>query len=232
MLSIVIPAYNEENNILKSIKSIETYFDSKKGKYEIIIVNDGSKDRTEKIVKELKEKDRKIRLINNPGNKGKGYAVKNGVLNSTGDSILLVDADLFMSIAEYEKLKLWFDRGYAFCIGSKKIKGAKIKQAFYRKFMGSFFSFLVSSFFVSNIKDTQCGFKLYEAKAAKEIFLKQKINGFGFDVETLFLAKKRGVRIKEVPISLIQNARDSKVNLIKDSFSMLFDIFKIRLLHR
>jgi dolichyl-phosphate beta-glucosyltransferase len=229
MLSIVVPAYNEEKNILNAIKRIDKFF--KKTDYELIIVNDGSKDDTEKIVRDSAKRNRKIRLINNPENKGKGYAVKNGVINARGNEILMVDADLTMSLSEYNKLERFLKKGYSFCIGSKRIVGAKIRRPLYRRIPGFVFGLLVNLLLVPGIRDTQCGFKLFDAKAAKDVFKEQKINGFSFDVEILHIAKKKKISIKEIPISLSGNLRESKVNIFTDSFRMLSDLIRIRFSH-
>jgi dolichyl-phosphate beta-glucosyltransferase len=230
MISVVIPAYNEEKNIINAIKRIDKYF--KRTKYELIIVNDGSKDNTEKLVKDARKKNRNIFLVNNKSNRGKGYAVKNGVAHAKGKEILMIDADLSMSISEYKKLEAWRKKGYDICIGSKKISGAKIKLPVYRRIAGFIFSTLVNLLLIKGIKDTQCGFKLFDAEAARHVFPQQKISGFCFDAEILYIASKKGYSIKEVPITLNDTSRISKVHLMKDSIKMFFDLVKIRLLHR
>jgi dolichyl-phosphate beta-glucosyltransferase len=229
MLSIVVPAYNEEKNILNAIKRIDKFF--KKKKYELIIVNDGSKDATEKLVEEAAKTNKKIRLVNNPENRGKGYAIKNGVMHSKGEEILMIDADLSMSVSEYNKLEWFLRKGNSICIGSKRIYGSKIKRPLYRRIPGFIFGLLVNILLVPGIRDTQCGFKLFDAMAAKEVFKEQKVEGFSFDAEILYIAKKKNILIKEVPISLSGNLRESKVNVFTDSFRMLFDLIRIRLSH-
>ncbi len=232
MLSIVVPAYNEEKNISNAISRITKFFTGKKLEHELIIVNDGSTDRTANVVEKIARKNKRIILVNNPMNMGKGYAVKNGVMISKGAIIFMIDADLSMSVEEYDKLARWNKSGYDFIIGSKRITGAKMMMPAYRKVAGALFGKLVNLLIVNGIKDTQCGFKLFVAKKAKEVFKEQKINGFSFDAEILYLANKKGFSIKEVPINLNDNSRISKVHLIKDSIKMFFDLIKIRLIHR
>jgi dolichyl-phosphate beta-glucosyltransferase len=229
MISVVMPAYNEEKNILNAIKRIDKFF--KKRKYELIVVNDGSKDSTEKLVKDAAKVNNRIRLINNPQNMGKGYAVKNGVMNARGDEILMIDADLTLSISEYSKLERFLKKGYTFCIGSKRVLGARIRRPLYRRIPGFIFGLLANLLLVPGIRDTQCGFKLFEANAAKEVFREQKTNGFSFDVEILHIAKKKRISIKEIPISLTGNIRESKVNIFTDPLRMLSDLIRIRLSH-
>jgi dolichyl-phosphate beta-glucosyltransferase len=228
MLSIIIPAYNEEKRIVKTLGGIRDFLKDKD--YEIIVVNDGSKDGTVKVVEELH--NGRIQIINNPGNKGKGYSVKNGMLHAKGDLLLFSDADLSTPIEELEKLLPFVKEGYGVIIGSRAMKESDIKihQPFYRELMGKFFNKIVRVLAVGGIKDTQCGFKLFTREAADKIFKLQKLDGFSFDVELLYLAKKLGFKIKEVPIVWI-NDEETKVSSIKDSAKMFFDLFKIRWLH-
>jgi len=228
MISIIIPAYNEERRIVDTLNKIKAFLDGKD--YEIVVVNDGSKDRTVEVVEELH--DDHIRIINNPGNKGKGYAVRNGMLHAKGDLLLFSDADLSTPIEELEKLLPFVKEGYGIVIGSRAMKESDIKvhQPFYRELMGKFFNKIVGLVAVKGIKDTQCGFKLFTREAADKIFKLQKLDGFSFDVELLYLAKKLGFKIKEVPIVWI-NDEDTRVSTIKDSAKMFFDLFKIRWLH-
>lgn len=222
-LSIVIPSYNEEKRIKTTLESIKGYVNDKKLNAEIIVVDDGSKDNTRKICEK-----KNVKLNNKRKNKGKGYSVKEGMLLAKGDYILFSDADLSTPIEELDKFLNYIDR-YDVVIGSRALKKSRIfvKQPLYRVLMGKFFNLLVRLFVVRGIKDTQCGFKLFSKRAAKEIFIRQKLNGFGFDVEILFITQKKGFKIKEVPV-VWKNAEGTKVNPIKDSLKMFFDILKIR----
>lgn len=228
MLSIVIPAYNEEKRIVKTLNRIVEYMDNKD--YEILVVNDGSKDKTVEVVEEVKEAvNNKVRIINNPGNKGKGYSVKNGMLYAKGDLLLFSDADLSTPIEELEKLLPFVEWRYGVVIGSRALKESDVKvhQPFYRELMGKFFNKIVRLLAVKGIRDTQCGFKLFTREAADKVFKLQKLDGFSFDVEILYLAKKLGFKIKEVPIIWV-NDEETKVSSIKDSAKMFLDVLKIK----
>jgi dolichyl-phosphate beta-glucosyltransferase len=233
-LSIIIPCYNEEKRIRKTIKSLSAFMKKKKIIHEIILIDDGSIDRTKEIIIKYASKNKNIRVISYQKNKGKGYAVKKGILNSKGNMILFSDADLSTPIEEYEKLKKWYDKGYLIAIGSRREKGSKIKkkQPFFRNLSGHIFGKIVKNLLLRDIKDSQCGFKLFNGNIARKIFTIQKINGFVFDVEILYLAKKKGIKIKEVPILWIDSAKESKVKLIKHSLPMFLDILRIWFFHR
>jgi Glycosyltransferases involved in cell wall biogenesis len=193
------------------------------------VVDDGSTDNTRGVVRKFAQEIPSIRLLENSVNQGKGYSVRMGVVNSHGEIILFSDADLSTPIQEVEKLADWLNRGYDIAIGSRALPGSDIlvRQAWPREFMGKVFNLLVQLLTVSGIRDTQCGFKLFKKEAAKVLFEKQTICGFGFDVEILFIAGKSGYRIKEVPIKWI-NFPDSRVHIVKDSFTMLIDLVRIR----
>lgn len=225
-LSVIIPAYNEENRIGKTLKKIIGYLERKKYDYEIILVDDGSKDKTIGVVKSLKNK--KVRILKNKHNLGKGGSVKNGMLAAKKDYLLFSDADLSTPIEELEKFEKLKEK-HDILIGSRALKESdiKIKQPFYRILMGKVFNFIVNIVVIWGIKDTQCGFKLFRKEAAKKIFSKQTFNGFSFDVELLFIAKKYGYSIKEIPVMWI-NSTESKVNALKDSIMMFIDLLKIR----
>ena len=197
--------------------------------YEIIVVNDGSKDKTVELIKKLNYPH--IKIINNRGNRGKGYSVRQGVMHAQGELVLFSDADLSTPIEEYAKLKSYLDQGYDIVIGSRRIKGAdvKIKQPLHRRLLGQGFGFLVELLAIKGIKDTQCGFKMFKSDIAKKSFFLQKMDGFSFDVEVLFIAKRRfKARIKEVPVQWIDSAKLSKVNAGKESLRMLKDLIRIR----
>ena len=198
--------------------------------YEIIVVNDGSNDRTVDVVLGLE--DNKIRVVNNPGNKGKGFAVRNGMLNARGNVLLFSDADLSTPISELDNFLPLLERGYDVVFGSRAMKHSNIEvhQPRSRELMGKLYNKIVRATTISGIKDTQCGFKLFTKDAANKIFNLQKLDGFSFDVEILYLAKKCGFQIKEVPVTWINNP-DTKINSVKDSAKMFVDLLKIRWLH-
>lgn len=227
-LSIVIPAYNEEARIGKSLNLIKDYMKNymKKTavKYEIIVVDDGSKDKTVRLAKA-----KGVKVLMNVTNMGKGYSVKRGMLAANGNFVLFSDADLSTPIDELGGF-LKLTEEYDIVIGSRAVSGANVivHQPFYREFIGKTFNVLVQIMAARGIKDTQCGFKLFSRECAQKIFPLQKMNGFSFDVETLFIAQKKGFRIKEQPVKWV-NSKGSKVNPFIDAFRMLMDLFRIRI---
>lgn len=232
-ISIIIPCYNEEKRIKKTLEKIWEYFKSKEIDFEIIVVDDGSRDKTVEIVEKWKEGKENIKLIKHPKNKGKGAAVKTGVMNAEGNLILFTDADLSTPIEEYEKLKKFIDSGYDISIGSRGLKESKIlvPQPFFRRMIGRIFPFLVRLIVIRKFKDTQCGFKLFKKEVAKEIFKNLKTTGFAFDVEILYNSVKKRYKIKEVPVTWM-NSPYSTVKIFRDSFKMFISLLKIRFLKK
>ncbi|WAC06562.1 MAG: glycosyltransferase family 2 protein [Thermodesulfobacteriota bacterium] len=228
-LSVVIPAFNEAERIGATLQKIHEFLLTRDYRSEIIVVDDGSSDNTRKVIRKFAGEFSSVRLLGNKVNRGKGYSVRAGVLHSQGRIILFSDADLSTPIQEVDKLADWLDQGYDIAIGSRALPGSDIleRQPWPREFMGKTFNKLVQLLTLSGIKDTQCGFKLFKKEAANVLFAKQTVWGFGFDVELLFIADKNGYRIKEVPIKWI-NSPDSRVHMVKDSFSMLIDLVRIR----
>ena len=231
-LSIVIPAYNEALRIGRTLEKIDEYLKGCGYSSEIIVVDDGSHDDTEKVVRKMAEKHSAIVLLQNGMNKGKGYSVKRGILSSRGRFVLMSDADLSTPIEEIGKLFKELEEGYDIAIGSRSVSGSEIlkRQAWYRQFMGKTFNKIVRAVAVSGFRDTQCGFKLFTGDAARMVFARQRIEGFAFDVEALYLAKKLGLRIREVPVVWV-NSPDSRISLFRDSLQTLQDLFKIQLYH-
>lgn len=227
-ISIVIPAYNEEKRIEESLIKIIDYCKNNFEKYEIIVIDDCSKDRTNEIV--TKYEDSNLRILKNEVNKGKGYSVKRGILEAKYPLVLFTDSDLATPIEELKGFIKYINQGYDVVIASRNMKGSdiKVKQPFYRQMMGQAFPLLVSLIALRGFNDTQCGFKLFKTDKAKRIVQLQTFERFSFDVELLFIAKKLGYKIKEAPVVWIDKG-GSKVNLIKDSSKMLLDLFKIRL---
>lgn len=225
-LSVVIPAYNEGQRINSSVETILNYLKNKKIKFEIIVVDDGSKDNTVGIVKGIK--DKRVRIIKNGRNYGKGYSVRNGVLHSKYKYVLFSDADLSTPINMLDRFIKYLD-DYDIVIGSRALRDSdvQIKQPFYREFMGKTFNKIVRLLTVRGIKDTQCGFKLFKSDIAKKIFERAILDGFGFDVEILYIAKLSGIKIAEVPV-VWRNSGLSKVRPIKDTVRMFRDLFRIK----
>ena len=222
-LTIVIPAYNEENRLGNSISKIIKYFKEKQ--IEIIVVDDGSFDNTVSVASSFKN----VKVLENKENIGKGYSVKQRVLAAKANFVLFSDADLSTPIEDIEKL--WkYKEEYDIVIGSRKSKGAKVveKQPPWRVFAGNIFPIIARIMTGLTIKDTQCGFKLFNMKKCRKVFEKMTIDGFSFDVEMLYIAKKQGLKIKEVGVDWY-NDNASKVSLIKDSIHMFTDLIKIKI---
>lgn len=226
MISIVIPAYNEEKRIGRSIGLIVKHLEKRRYTYEIIIVDDGSTDDTIAVVKQIGNND--IKIIKNKKNRGKGYSVRRGILNAKYPLVLFSDSDLATPIEELDKF-IDYIKTYDIVIASRNLKGSNItvKQPVYRQLMGKTFPLLVNLIALGGFKDTQCGFKLFKTDVAKRIVLLQTFNGFSFDVEVLFIAKKLGYKIKEAPVVWVDKI-GSTVNPIRDSVKMLIDLFQIR----
>lgn len=228
-LSIIIPAYNEEQRIIKTLEKIYEFMNSKDFDFEVIVVDDGSKDKTADLVNLF---GRGVKLIKQPKNMGKGAAVRRGILEAEGNWRLFSDADLSTPIYEIDKLLKSALEGYEVSIGSRAVDYSKIKkhQPFYREFMGKTFNKIVQMLVIKGIKDTQCGFKMFKAEAAIKVFSNSKIDGFGFDVEALYLAKKFNFKISEIPVEWYNDER-SKVDPVRDSIRMFQEILKIKKLH-
>ncbi len=230
-ISIIIAAYNEERRIIPSLFKIKEYITKQDLPYEIIVVDDGSTDKTHIVVRDLTRDVPYLRVISYLPNRGKGYALRQGVLASKGEVVLLTDADLSTPIEELSKLlPLIYNHKYDLAIGSRALALSEIirKQPWWRQSMGKFFNKLVKTLVIEDFKDTQCGFKLFRGDMARNLFKEALIDRFAYDVEILAIAKKKGKRIVEVPITWI-NSPESKVSPIRDSLQMLFDLLKIRM---
>jgi glycosyltransferase involved in cell wall biosynthesis len=227
-VSIVIPAFNEAARIGESIRSIETFLETFSFDADVIVVDDGSTDETSRIVHQLQFP--RLRLITNRVNHGKGYAVKCGVLEATGDYVLFSDADLSAPIEELEKLMpVALEKDADVVVGSRGMDRRYIQkhQSPMREFGGIVFNFAVRLMLGLRIYDTQCGFKLFKRATVTSVFRKQTIDGFGFDPELLFLASQSGLKIIEVPVRW-SHAEGSKVRFSRDAVRMLCDIARVR----
>ena len=229
-LSVIIPAYNEEKRLPKTLEEIDKYLSKQNYDYEILAVNDGSKDKTVEVAKSLLLKIRNLKVTGYKVNQGKGYAVRFGMLEARGDYRIFTDADNSTSIDQIEKMWIEFKNGYDIIIGSRDVKGAVLDppQPFLRNvILGQSFK-LFRKFIVGlwGIQDTQCGFKCFTKKAAENIFPKCKINRFAFDPEILIIAKKMSYKIKEIPVYW-RNDPESKVKP-KWMVNMAVDLLKIR----
>ncbi|NPV52962.1 MAG: glycosyltransferase [Firmicutes bacterium] len=251
MLSIVIPAYNEETRIGETLDKIVDYFSSSSpdlngasvpgrvepiDRVEIIVVDDGSTDGTCGVVEARSRQSGEagvvIQLLRNGVNRGKGFSVKHGVLAARGDYILFSDADLSTPIAEVDKLVCWLSDGYDVAIGSRALAESRITipQPLHRRIMGRVFNHLVQLVAIKGIQDTQCGFKAFTREAAQTLFTMQRVDGFAFDVEILYLARQLGFKIKEVPVEW-HDSPGTRVRAGIDSARMFRDLLKIRRLH-
>jgi glycosyltransferase involved in cell wall biosynthesis len=233
-LSIVIPAYNEQNRLPQTLRQVLDWLASGNFSFrEVIVVDDGSRDETARMVEEYARENPWVRLLRNPGNRGKGYAVRHGMLEAKGEWILYTDADLSSPIGEIGKLcKAAREQKAGVAIGSRAVdrKLVEVHQPALRELSGRCFNFVMRLVTGLPFRDTQCGFKLYQADAARQIFPQQKQDGFSFDVEDLLIAKKLGVPVVEVPVRWA-NVEGTKVRLSQGMMSFL-DLVKIRMDHR
>ncbi|MEI8134992.1 MAG: dolichyl-phosphate beta-glucosyltransferase [bacterium] len=241
-LSLIIPAYKESSRIGVSLEKIFTYLEKQRYDSEVIIVDDGSPDDSVQVIQEIFKKYSDLqfsrvtkRLIELGVNCGKGAAVQAGMLGATGEVRIFTDADLSTPIHEVEKVISAISSGtYDIVVGSRALEGrklVKVHQPWYREAMGRFFNLLVQTLVFRGIKDTQCGFKGFTAEAAEKIFSLQKVMGFSFDVEILYLAKKFNYRIKEVAVEWYNDERTT-VGALSDSAKMFLELLRIRGLHR
>ena len=228
-LSIVIPCYNEEQRLPRTIEQIERYVGGTGVPYELILVDDGSSDGTRTIMDRAAERNPAVRLEALPQNRGKGRALAEGVAASRGAEILVTDADLSTPIEELDKLRAELRKGAGVAIASRALRGSRVEvsQPIYRVLMGKAFNLLVQAILLPGIWDTQCGFKLFRADVAHDAFAGLTTDGFGYDPEVLYLAKKRGVRIAEVPV-VWRNSAPTKVSPIKSSVDMFRHVLRIR----
>ena len=229
-LSVIVPAYNEEGRLPKTLAEIDKYLRKQSYNYEILVVNDGSKDKTAEVAKNLMSEIKNLKATGYDKNQGKGYAVRFGMLEAKGEYRLFTDADNSTSIDQVERMWPEFKAGYDIVIGSRDIKGAKLSvaQSWIRMRIGDIFNLLVQiTCGLWGLWDTQCGFKGFTKKATEDIFPKCRINRFAFDPEILVIAKKMGYKIKEIPVTWV-NDPESKVK-IKSMIKMGVDLIKIRL---
>jgi dolichyl-phosphate beta-glucosyltransferase len=228
-LSIVVPAYNEEARIVSSLARIAAYLDGSGIDAEVLVVDDGSKDKTAEVAAKALE-SRRGRVLPNGENRGKGYSVRHGVLEARGRFVLLTDADLSTPIEEHAKLAAVLrDRDLDVVIGSRAVAGAdvQVRQGWLRESMGRTFNRLIRAVTGLPFRDTQCGFKLMDRERVKPIVDKMVVDGFAFDVELLFLSARFGLSVAEVPV-IWRNAAGSKVSVIVDPLSMMVDLFRVR----
>lgn len=227
MISIVIPAYNEERRLGKTLAAIADYLRGVDFPCEVIVVDDGSSDRTTAIATEMALPG--LRLIQNEENRGKGFTVKRGIESARGEIILFTDADNSTPIEEFEKFRRHLASGAVVVIGSRALPDSQLEvhQTFLREFAGRTFNRILRLLVGLPFHDTQCGFKAFRREAARDIFASQSISGWGFDAEILLIAKRRNYKIIETPVRWI-NSADSRLSIWRDAPKMLIDLLKIR----
>ena len=228
-LSVVIPCYNEEARLPATIESVEKYLESHGADYELILVDDGSTDGTRKVMDDAAARNARVRIHALPHNRGKGRALAEGVAVARGKEILVTDADLSTPIDELEKLQAELDKGAGVVIASRALRGSRVEvaQPFYRVLMGKAFNLIVQTLLLPGIWDTQCGFKLFRADVARQAFTGLSTDGFGYDPEVLYRAKRRGVRIAEVPV-VWRNSAPTRVSPIRSSLDMFRHVVRVR----
>lgn len=231
-LSVVIPIYNEEKIVKKNVLTIIKYLDHKVPSWEIILVNDGSSDKTLEVVKKLKEKLKNVTIVNLKNNMGKGAAIRNGMKIVKGDYVVFMDIDLATPLKHLESLLKYLSSGYDVVIGTRRAKKSKVivPQPRIREFLGTGFTFITRLILATNVSDFTCGFKGFSKVASKKVFPKAKIDRWSFDAEILFLAKKYELKITEVPV-IWKDRRETRVRLWPDMPQSFFDLIRIRLWH-
>ncbi|HET7040491.1 MAG TPA: dolichyl-phosphate beta-glucosyltransferase, partial [Gemmatimonadales bacterium] len=227
----VVPAYNEERRLAPGLRQALEYLARRGEPYELLVVDDGSRDETIRVAESFAPQG--VRVVRHERNRGKGAAVRTGLLASRGRKVLISDADFSTPIEEVEKLERFLQDGTPLVIGSRGLADSQVRQRqpFYREMMGRTFNRLIRLFGVRGIRDTQCGFKLARGEEGRRIAAELKIEGFAWDVEMIWLARRRGYGVAEVGVVWV-NSPDSRVDPIRSSFSMLRDVITMRLRHR
>jgi dolichyl-phosphate beta-glucosyltransferase len=227
--SIVIPAYNESTRLGATLEKVLAYVHSQQWDAEVLVVNDGSRDNTAEIVQTFAAKDPMLRLIENPGNRGKGYSVRNGMIHAQGKIILFTDADLSSPIEEAPKLLQALEAGADIAIGSRWLRAETQtqRQPLHRQLFGRIFNLLLRITLGLQFADTQCGFKAFKRPAVEAIFPLQKIERWGFDPEILFLAHKFGFTVEEIPVAW-GHSGDTRIHPIIDGAKMFQEMLRIR----
>lgn len=235
-LSIIIPAYNESQRLTRTLTAVRSFLDETKRTAEIMVVDDGSRDETNTVAAAFPG----VTALRYSPNRGKGHAVRYGVLRATGERILFMDADLATPMSELAKLEAALDSDPAvgIAIGSRPLKESEllVRQPWFREVSGRLFNGFVQTLATPGIHDTQCGFKLLRCDSAKEIFSRCQLDGFSFDVELLFLARRLGYKIAEIPVQWAHQegaaAFSTRGAYLRHGLRMLRDVVRIRVLHR
>lgn len=227
--SVVIPAYDEAARLPAYLSQVLLFFEKRGEPFEVLVVNDGSRDGTPEKVREFQRASDRVRLISLPENRGKGYAVRTGMVNTSGALRLFTDADGATPIAELPRLEAAIREGADLAVGSRILEDPSvvIQTRWHRKAVGQCFNWIVRALGVSAVADTQCGFKLFRGPVADDLFRALRTDGFGFDVELILLAQRRGYRIAEAPINWADQP-GSKLGVATDAPRMLWDILSAR----
>ena len=228
-ISIVIPAYNERARLGPTLERVLEFTNEQAWDVEVIVVDDGSRDGTADLIREYARSNPSVRLVQNQGNRGKGYSVRNGVLHARGAIILFTDADLSSPVEEAPKLIAALASGSDVAIGSRWVRSdlQKQRQSVARQVMGRTFNLFLRALLRLDFKDTQCGFKAFRRTAAIALFSLQRTEGWGFDPELLFLANRLGFKVAEVPVVWAHN-EGSRIHPVADGLMMLLEMLRIR----
>lgn len=229
LLSVIVPAFNEESRLGPSLDRMRAFLESSGRSYEVLVVNDGSRDQTPAMVLEAAASWTQLRLISLPENRGKGAAVKAGMLAAAGSRRLFTDADLSTPLEELAKLERELEAGAAVAIGSRALPGSKVlrHQPLHRELMGKSYNLMLRLLVLPGLHDTQCGFKLFTAAAAEACFRELECPGFGFDAEVLLRARMHGIPIAEVGVTWC-NSLGTTVSSFADGGQMLIDLWQLR----
>ena len=229
-LSIVIPAYNEESLIVNTLQSLRSYMTARPEQYELVVVDDGSEDKTVSCIQEWqKNSGTNLQLLVNQTNRGKGFSIRRGVMESRGQYVIFIDADLPYELSAIDNFLKALNNGYDLAVGSRVLPGSEVRGVpAYRYVAGQIFSWMVQAVLFSGLPDTQCGFKSFRSDAARKIFRRLSIDGFGFDVEMLFVARKLKLAIQPIAVHMIEHRQRSRVRLLNDSLKMFSNLFMVR----
>ena len=227
LLSIIIPAHNEENRLPHSLEQVFAFLEQQRYSSEVLVIENGSTDRTLELAKAYAKKQDSLRVIHEPL-RGKGLAVRRGMLEALGQYRFMCDADLSMPIEGVNKFLPPERSGFDIAIGSREVQGAvRYDEPLYRHSGGRLINFVIRLLILPDLQDTQCGFKCFRAEVADDLFGRQLMEGWSFDIEVLYLAEQRGYKIMEVPVDWYYRP-ESKVSALRDAYRMIRDIFRIR----
>lgn len=229
-ISVIVPVYNEEALIQSTLDGLRSYLSTHPESFEIIVVDDGSRDQTVARIEEWRDAhDVLLKLLANPANRGKGFSVRRGVQESCGQFIIFMDADLPYELHAIQDFLSALRNGHDLAVGSRVLPESRVRGVSAIRYLaGQIFSWLEQAVLATGLADTQCGFKAFHSAAAKEIFRRLTIDGFGFDVEMVYVARKLKYSIQPVAVQMIDRHRASRVRLVEDSVKMFLNLFTVR----